>query len=63
MAVLTSGMDLNPSEISQSALFREPNDEMVLVKDIGVYRLCEHHMLPFFDKAHVPCILDVRLWD
>ena len=58
MAVLTSGMDVDPSEILQSALFQEPNDEMVLVKDIEVYSLCEHHMLPFFGKAHVAYIPD-----
>ena len=58
MAVLTSGMDVDPSKILQSALFHEPNDEMVLVKDIEVYSLCEHHMLPFFGKAHVAYIPD-----
>lgn len=58
MAVLTSGMDVDPSDILKSALFHEPNDEMVLVKDIEVYSLCEHHMLPFFGKAHVAYIPD-----
>lgn len=50
---LTHGYDLNPSEILKSALFSEEYDEMVIVKDIEVYSLCEHHMLPFFGKAHV----------
>ena len=50
---LTHGYDLNPAEILKSALFSEEYDEMVIVKDIEVYSLCEHHMLPFFGKAHV----------
>jgi GTP cyclohydrolase I len=58
MAVLTSGMGVDPADILRSALFHEPNDEMVVVKDIEVYSLCEHHMLPFFGKAHVAYIPD-----
>jgi GTP cyclohydrolase I len=53
---LTHGYDLNPSEMLKSALFNEEYDEMVIVKDIDVYSLCEHHMLPFFGKAHVAYI-------
>ena len=53
---LTHGYDLNPKEISESALFNEAYDEMVIVKYIEVYYLCEHHMLPFFEKAHVTYI-------
>lgn len=53
---LTHGYDLNPAEILQSALFHEEYSEMVIVKDIEVYSLCEHHMLPFFGKAHVAYI-------
>ena len=56
MAVLTSGNGVVPSDILKSALFTEPSDEMVLVRDIEVYSLCEHHMLPFFGKAHVAYI-------
>lgn len=56
LAFMTSGMDVNPSEIMKSALFTEENDEMVLVRDIEVFSLCEHHMLPFFGKAHVAYI-------
>ena len=56
LAFMTSGMDMNPSEILKSALFSEDNDEMVLVRDIEVFSLCEHHMLPFFGKAHVAYI-------
>ena len=53
---LTHGYDINPEEILKSALFHEEYSEMVLVKDIEVYSMCEHHMLPFFGKAHVAYI-------
>ena len=53
---LTNGYNLNPSEILKSAIFNEKYDEMVLVKDIEVYSLCEHHLLPFFGKCHVAYI-------
>lgn len=53
---LTHGYDLNPDEIIKSALFSEEYSEMVLVKDIEVYSMCEHHMLPFFGKAHIAYI-------
>ncbi len=53
---LTHGYDLKPDEILKSALFHEEYSEMVIVKDIEVYSLCEHHMLPFFGKAHVAYI-------
>ncbi len=53
---LTHGYDLKPSEILKSALFTEEYSEMVIVKDIELYSLCEHHMLPFFGKAHVAYI-------
>ena len=56
MAVMTSGMSSDPAAILRSALFHEDNDEMVLVKDIELYSLCEHHMLPFFGTAHVAYI-------
>lgn len=55
---LTHGYDINPADILKSALFHEEYSEMVLVKDIEVYSLCEHHMLPFFGKAHVAYIPD-----
>lgn len=58
LAFMTSGMDTNPSDILTSALFTEENDEMVIVRDIEVFSLCEHHMLPFFGKAHVAYIPD-----
>ena len=53
---LTHGYGLNPETILSSALFEEDYSEMILVKDIEVYSLCEHHMLPFFGKAHVAYI-------
>jgi GTP cyclohydrolase I len=56
MQYLTHGYDLDPAEILRSAMFTEKYSQMVLVKDIEVYSLCEHHMLPFFGKAHVAYI-------
>ena len=56
MKFLTNGYDKNPSEILKSAMFAEDYSQMVLVKDIELYSLCEHHMLPFFGKAHVAYI-------
>ncbi|MCE3294756.1 MAG: folE [Crocinitomicaceae bacterium] len=55
---LTHGYDLDPKKILESALFHEEYSEMVIVKDIEVYSLCEHHMLPFFGKAHIAYIPD-----
>lgn len=56
MQYLTHGYDLNPAEIIKSAMFTEDHSQMVIVKDIEVYSMCEHHMLPFFGKAHVAYI-------
>lgn len=53
---LTQGYEINPEEILKSALFHEEYSEMVIVKDIEVYSMCEHHMLPFFGKAHIAYI-------
>jgi GTP cyclohydrolase I len=53
---LTHGYDLDPTEILKSAMFTEDYSQMVIVKDIEVYSMCEHHMLPFFGKAHVAYI-------
>ena len=53
---LTHGYDLDPPEILRSAMFAEEYSQMVIVKDIEIYSLCEHHMLPFFGKAHVAYI-------
>lgn len=53
---LTHGYKLNPEAILRSAMFKEQYSEMVIVKDIELYSLCEHHFLPFFGKAHVAYI-------
>ena len=53
MKFLTDGYKQDPAKIIQSAMFSEEYSQMVLVKDIELYSLCEHHMLPFFGKAHV----------
>jgi len=53
---LTHGYDANPEEILLSAMFKEEYNQMVVVKDIEVFSMCEHHMLPFFGKAHVAYI-------
>ncbi len=50
---LTHGYVLKPHEILRSAMFKEDYKQMVIVKDIEIYSLCEHHMIPFFGKAHV----------
>ncbi len=56
MQFLTHGYMLNPEEILRSAMFKEDYKEMVIVKNIEIYSLCEHHMIPFFGKAHVAYI-------
>ncbi|MDN5286258.1 MAG: cyclohydrolase [Mucilaginibacter sp.] len=56
MLYLTHGYDLDAKEIMNSAMFKEEYSQMVIVKDIEVYSMCEHHMLPFFGKAHVAYI-------
>ena len=53
MDFLTSGYDTSVDEVVREAVFREDCKEMVLVRDIEFYSLCEHHMLPFFGRAHV----------
>ena len=56
MQFLTHGYELDAEEILRSALFKEDYNEMVIVKDIELYSLCEHHILPFFGKAHIAYI-------
>jgi len=56
MLYLTHGYGLDPLEILKSALFTEDHKQMIVVKDIEVYSMCEHHMLPFFGKAHIAYI-------
>ena len=58
MQFLTQGYDINPSEILESAMFSEDYSQMVLIKEIEFYSLCEHHLLPFFGKAHIAYIPD-----
>lgn len=53
---LTQGYEMDAEEILRSAMFKEEYSEMVIVKDIELYSLCEHHLLPFFGKAHVAYI-------
>ncbi|MGN0003968.1 MAG: GTP cyclohydrolase I FolE [Sphingobacterium composti] len=53
---LTHGYDINAAEVLRSAMFEEDYSQMVVVKDIEVYSMCEHHMLPFFGKAHIAYI-------
>lgn len=61
MQFLTHGYDLDPEKILLSAKFREDYQQMVIVKDIEIYSLCEHHLLPFFGKAHVAYIPDKHI--
>ena len=53
---LTRGYDMDPAAILKSAMFKEDYSQMVVVKDIEVFSMCEHHMLPFFGKAHIAYI-------
>lgn len=61
LAFLTQGMDQDPAGILRSAMFEEECEEMVLVRDIEVFSLCEHHMLPFIGKAHVAYLPQRRI--
>ena len=58
---LTQGYDMDAHKILSSALFEEENNQMILVRDIEIYSMCEHHMIPFFGKAHVAYIPDGKI--
>ena len=58
---LTSGYNMDPAAILKSAMFEEEYHDMIVVKNIELYSLCEHHILPFFGKAHVAYIPDGRI--
>jgi len=58
---LTRGYHENPRDVVGDAVFEEAHDSMILVRDIELYSLCEHHMLPFFGRAHVAYIPDGRI--
>lgn len=53
MAFLTRGYEINPRDVVNDALFEAEYDEMVVVRDVEVYSLCEHHLLPFFGRCHI----------
>jgi GTP cyclohydrolase I len=61
MKFLTGGYEEDPKQILQSAMFEENYNEMVIVKEIELYSLCEHHLLPFFGKAHVAYVPNGRI--
>ncbi len=61
MQFLTSGYSMDMKELLNEAIFTDPADGMIIVRDIEVYSLCEHHMLPFFGRAHIGYIPDKKI--
>ena len=59
---LTRGYQMNPEQIINKAIFTEESNHMVIVRDIEVYSLCEHHMLPFFGKCHIGYIAENKVY-
>ena len=62
MQVLTRGYTQDPHKVLTDALFEEKYNQMVIVKDIDFFSMCEHHMLPFYGKAHVAYITKIYYW-
>jgi GTP cyclohydrolase IA len=62
MEYLMQGYKMNPEEIIGKAIFHEECNHMIIVRDIEVYSMCEHHMLPFFGKCHIGYIADNRVY-
>ena len=58
---LTQGYQIDAKEILRSAIFEEPYDEMILVRDIDIFSLCEHHLLPFLAELTLPTLLRIIL--
>jgi GTP cyclohydrolase I len=61
LSFLTDGYDVDLLDVVGAALFEEPYDEMVVVRDVDFYSLCEHHLLPFYGKAHIAYVPDGRI--
>ena len=61
MTWMTNGYRMDPMEMINKAIFTEQHESMILVRDIEVYSMCEHHMLPFFGRAHIAYIPDGRI--
>ena len=61
MTFMTNGYRMDPMEMINKAIFTEKHESMILVRDIEVYSMCEHHMLPFFGRAHIAYIPDGRI--
>ena len=61
MEWLTQGYNMTAAEVMGDAVFEETHESMVIVRDIELYSMCEHHMLPFFGKAHIAYIPDGRI--
>ena len=61
MHFLTRGYRMDPGKLIRDAMFEEDHEQMVLVRDIDLYSMCEHHMLPFFGKAHVAYVPNGRI--
>ena len=61
MEFLTHGYDQDPSEVVGDAMFTEDYSEMIIVRDIDFFSMCEHHMIPFYGKAHVAYVPDKHI--